>query len=167
MRRRKPAPCPHSIKVAEAGLPQQADGGAGASEVIEFPAGLPAFENERRFELQAPPEFAPLVFLQSLASPALSFVTLPVECVDPHYRPAVLPEDWALLGWDAAGPGRAGADLLCLVILTLSESRAPTANLMAPVFIRRSTRLAVQAVRDDDTYSCQHPVGDPRGPECT
>ena len=46
-----------------------------------FPEGLPGFERERRFLPLEMPDQHPLVFLQSAATPALCFVTLPVLAV--------------------------------------------------------------------------------------
>ena len=59
-------------------------------EVIEFPAGLPGFEQENRFLLIETEESLPLKFLQSISSPQLSFVCAPLPLVLAKYE-AVLP----------------------------------------------------------------------------
>ena len=102
--------------------------------VIEFPDGLPGFENERRF---LPVELAahrPLVFLQSLATPALCFPALPVAAIDEHYRLRLEPADLATLGFPAGARPVMGRDVLCLAIVSI-EANAITANLLAPVVV--------------------------------
>lgn len=120
--------------------------------VVEFPEGIPAFENENRFVLIEQPESAPLIFLQSLSNPDLSFASLPVNCVDPDYRLNLTPEDFQFLGSSAKEE-----EVLCLVILTVDKS-SPTVNLMAPIVIHRQTRRARQIIQFDSGYSFRHPL---------
>jgi len=130
-------------------------------DVIEFPVGLPAFEQETSFLLITPLKTKPLVFLQSLGRSELCFVTLPLEVVDPNYQLSVSAEDSKILspaGQTLTAVGQAdGVQVECLAIISLTGSR-PTANLLAPLVINRATRRAVQAIRLDNTYSHQHPV---------
>ncbi len=125
---------------------------------IEFPQGLPGFEHERRFTLSQPSEFAPLVRLQSIASPAVSLWTAPVDAVDPDYALDLSEDDLHVLGFDPARPPRPGLDIQCLVILCATENGPLTANLLAPVVINLRNRRAVQSVRSDRRYSHQHPL---------
>jgi flagellar assembly factor FliW len=130
-------------------------------EVIQFPLGLPAFEQERSFLLISPVKTKPLVFLQSLGRPELCFVTLPLEVVDPNYQLAVNVEDLKVLALsehsaEAVGQAKE-TSVRCLAIISLTDSR-PTANLLAPLVINVRDRLGVQAIRLDNTYSHQHPV---------
>ena len=128
-----------------------------ASEAIEFPNGLPAFESERAFLLIERAETRPVVFLQSLQNKSLCFVTLPVATVDPGYELAISEEDGIMLGLDSEGSGT-GRNLSCLAVLSVTESR-PTANLLAPVVVNRAANVGVQAIRMDNRYSHQHPLG--------
>lgn len=50
---------------------------------IDFPSGLPGFEDHRRFLLIQAPEHAPLLFLQSLERFQTCLPALPVKLVDP------------------------------------------------------------------------------------
>jgi hypothetical protein len=52
---------------------------------FEFPLGLPAFEDEKRFLLIERAEFSPLVLLQSAVRPELRFVCAPASILDPDY----------------------------------------------------------------------------------
>lgn len=121
--------------------------------VLEFPGGLPAFDDERQFVLIEKPESAPVIFLQSLSNPDLCFCTVPVQCVDADYRLNVSEEELKALGSQDGTEG-----LLTLTILTLREDHAPTANLMAPVVIDRKTRRARQVIQYDSGYEFEKPL---------
>jgi flagellar assembly factor FliW len=125
------------------------------SSELDFPVGLPGFESEKRFILIENDALAPMVFLQSLATPAICFLTVPVQVVDPGYQIGMREEDHEQLGLDntaAAGPG----GVLALAILTAKDTC--TANLLAPVVVNMQRRMGVQAVRADARYSHQHPI---------
>ncbi len=126
--------------------------------VLEFPAGLPAFEAHTRFLPVEQAATAPVIFLQSLHSADLVFITLPVQLVDPAYQLALSPED---LEWLELPPGELtaiGAEVACLAILTLPEQGRPTANLLAPVVVNLRTRRAAQCIVLSGEYSHQHPL---------
>ena len=50
-----------------------------------------------------------------------------------------------------------GPRLLCLAVLSIREE-ATTANLLAPVVVNLSTRLAVQAIAPGSRYSWRQPI---------
>lgn len=122
--------------------------------VVEFPEGIPAFEQETRFVLIERPESAPLIYLQSLSNADLSFATLPAKCVDADYRLQLTEEDFAFLG----SPEVREEEVLCLVILTVTDKDMPTVNLKAPVVIQRRTRRARQVIQFESGYSFRHPL---------
>jgi len=125
--------------------------------VIEFPAGLPGFEQEKRF---LPIEHAaskPIVFLQSLSRAGLCFITLPVRALAPDYSLALSPEDLELLSFGEARP-EIGRDTLCLAIVSVAEGKPPTANLLAPIVVNMAARRAVQSIQAESGYSHRHPV---------
>jgi flagellar assembly factor FliW len=119
-------------------------------DVIQFPAGLPGFESHTRFTLIAPQAASPLLFLQSLDSPELCFLTTPVDAVDSEYHLDLTPADrreFVLAN-----------DLIALAIVTAPEQGPATANLLAPVVIDPRKRVGIQAVRMDARYSHQHAI---------
>jgi flagellar assembly factor FliW len=128
------------------------------SAVLEFPYGLPAFEQERRFLPIEQPSTAPVIFLQSLSHPELVFITLPVLLVDPAYRLMLSLEDLEALALAIDRQPQIGKDVLCLAIVTVTEHKTPTANLMAPVVVNLKTRCALQAIQAEAGYSHQHPL---------
>jgi flagellar assembly factor FliW len=124
---------------------------------LEFPRGLPAFENCRQFLALTLPQSEPLVFLQSLEDSGLCFITVPVQVVDREYRLGMAPEDRELIGLASGARPEIGKDVLCLAVLSIRED-GPTANLLAPVIVNLRDRKAVQAVAPVSTYSHQHPL---------
>lgn len=124
-------------------------------EVVRFPLGLPAFENEHRFLMLADPATRPLVLLQSLTDPTLCFITLPVSLIEPNYSLSILAEDLVSIGLPPEGPVEIGSNVKCFTILTIGDGRPPTANLLAPVLLNLKDRLAVQAVQVDTKYCCK------------
>jgi flagellar assembly factor FliW len=136
--------------------------------VIHFPAGLPAFESDTQFIAIERPDSSPIIFLQSVLHPALCFFTLPALVINPGYRLALCAEDLLLLGLPRGSQPEIGGDLVCLSILTIPEAGPATANLMAPVVIRRDTRRGVQVVQGDGGYSHRHPLfGGAEVPPCS
>jgi flagellar assembly factor FliW len=124
---------------------------------IEFPAGLPGFEDERSFLPVEIREYAPLVFLQSVRTPGLCFLTLPVLAADPEYRLEAAPEDLARIGLDPRRQPVVGKDVLCLAVLTVAEDGI-TANLLAPLVIALDSHRGVQAIQPQGRYSHRHPL---------
>lgn len=142
-------------------MPQVATGRFGMVEyseesVIQFPQGLPGFESEHRFLLMEQPQTEPVVFLQSLARPDLSFLALPVTAIDPDYHLQLSSVDLAVIGLpsEPAIP----LQLALLAILCVGQGVPPTANLLGPVAINRGNRRAIQAIRDDTRYSATQPL---------
>ncbi len=127
-----------------------------AESVIEFPAGLPGFEEERSFLPVKLPHMEPLVLLQSLKRPDLCFMTLPVLSIDPAYRLEMTSADLKAIGFERDCNPKIGTDVMCLAILCTHENRAATANLLSPLVINLATRCAVQAIPIETKYSCHH-----------
>jgi flagellar assembly factor FliW len=123
---------------------------------LQFPAGLPAFEQETRFMLLAPPETAPLVFLQSERSAGLCFIAVPVDAVCADYDLALSAEDLALCGFEPDRLPR--TDEITVLAILATGGTETTANLLAPVVVNRANGRAVQAVRADRVYSHRHAV---------
>jgi flagellar assembly factor FliW len=126
--------------------------------VFEFPAGLPAFLNEKRFVPIESPQHSPLLFLQSMTRPSLCFLALPIQVVDPDYRLTVAREDLVSLELIPDRQPQLATEVAVLALLSLHDGVPPTANLMAPIVVNLKTRRALQAIRQDAVYSHQHPV---------
>ena len=133
---------------------------------LEFPRGLPGFEERRRFVALRFADSQPLVFLQSLECPGLCFITLPILAIDPGYRLGMSEEDRDLVGLPLVRPLQIGVDVLCLAVLSIREG-GPTANLLAPVIVNLSNHKAVQAVATQSGYSHQHALVPEEAPVCS
>jgi len=128
------------------------------SSTIEFPEGLPGFEELRGFVPLENGSPGGLVFLQSLERADLCFLALPVQVVRPEYELSMTAEDLELLELPAECHPSIGREVVALAILSLVEGEDPTANLRSPVVIHMRTRRAVQAIRPDERYRCREPL---------
>lgn len=133
--------------------------------VIDFPQGLPGFEDRRRFLLVRFEHTDPLVFLQSLDDEALCFLTLPARSIDAEYCLRLGADALSVLGLPATRQPHIGEEVLCLAVLSLRET-GPTANLLAPVVIHLHSLRAVQAVNADSGYSLQYSFETERAMAC-
>ncbi|MCL4854053.1 MAG: flagellar assembly protein FliW [Bryobacteraceae bacterium] len=132
------------------------------SAIILCEAGLPGFESERKFLPLEMPEHKPLVFIQSLSTPGLCFVALPVLGIEPDYRLELAKPDLDALGFESQPA--IGTDVLCLALITITET-STTANLLAPLVVNIKTGQCVQAIDPESRYSHRHSL-DPEEPAC-
>lgn len=130
--------------------------------VLNFPLGLFGFETETRFLLIENPAVRPIVFLQSLSTPQLCFLTLPVFVVDQGYKLAISADDLALLELPAGRQPRIGEDVACLAIISVQENKPTTANLLAPVVVSLRSNKAAQTISEESSYSHQYVFLEPR-----
>jgi flagellar assembly factor FliW len=126
------------------------------ADILQFPAGLPGFEEQSQFLAIEPPADAPLTFLQSVRLPRLCFLALPMQGVDPNYRLAITREDLASLHLDTSQQPRIGQEIGCFAVIVVAENGHISANLLAPIVVNLANRTAVQAIRIDTVYSHQH-----------
>jgi flagellar assembly factor FliW len=129
-----------------------------AGQMIQFPDGLPAFEDQREFIAVEQSESAPIIFLQSLNRPELVFMTIPAHFIDPGYRLMAAEEDLAGLGLAGQQQSAPNAETLVLAIVTVAANQAATVNLKAPVVVNLATRRAAQIIQSEADYSFQHPL---------
>lgn len=143
----------HVLRLTLPMLPPEQSAIINREWLVEFPEGLPGFEQERRFTLI---ENGPVFFLRSLTQPDLCFTTVPVRVIDPEYCLRVVLQDRSTIGMPADRQPVVD-EVLCLAIVCLSEDQ-PTVNLLGPILINLASGRAVQAVRDDMRYSARHPL---------
>jgi flagellar assembly factor FliW len=128
--------------------------------VFEFPTGMPGFENEHDFVFLERPATHPLMFMQSVSSPEVCFILLPVLAADPNYRLRLAEEDLAALRLPAGRQPRIGKDVLCAVLVCAGgeERPDPTANLLAPILVNLKLQIGIQAIQTQSEYSYRHPL---------
>lgn len=126
-------------------------------QVLRLPKGLFGFSTETEFLLLELPSARPMAFLQSVQTPDLCFITLPVQIIDPAYKLLLYPQDAEWLGCaEDAGPVM-GNQLLCLALLTMRDGEPTTANLRAPLVVDIGRHCGLQAIVQS-AYSHQHPL---------
>ncbi len=128
------------------------------SSIVEFPEGLPGFEERRRFLPLQSGQQGGLVYLQSLERADLCFLALPVQVLRPGYELSLTAEDLVVLELPPDRQPAIGREVAALAILSLAEGEDPTANLRSPLVIHMGTRRAVQAIRPDERYQCREPL---------
>lgn len=129
------------------------------SAPFHFPCGLPGFEHEREFLFLHRPESHPLIFMQSVLTPDLCFVLLPVFAADPQYQLVLDEEARTELGLPLTGEPKIGVDILCAVIVCAhGHQEPPTANLLAPVVVNLRDRIGTQVIQTQSGYSHRHPL---------
>jgi flagellar assembly factor FliW len=118
---------------------------------LEFPDGLPGFPHARRFQFEPLEENLPPFFsMRSLDIDRLRFVVVAPGAVFDNYVVEVPEDDVERLGLHDA------EDALVVVIVTVSEP--PTANLLGPVVVNRHTGLSRQVVLTGSGYDVQTPL---------
>jgi flagellar assembly factor FliW len=125
---------------------------------LHFARGLFGFEEETRFLSIEQPVLRPLVFLQSLSTPDLCFVALPVFVVDKDYFLSLDPDDLKALGLPSERQPTIGVDVLCLAIVCIPNGGPTTANLLAPVIVNLQNSQAIQAVSLNRRHSHKTPL---------
>lgn len=128
--------------------------------IVQFPCGLPSFEEELEFLVLEPPASAPIVFLQSLRRPDTCFLALPIQVIAPDYQLAMTKEDLESLGLPSDRQPAPGDGVTCFAIIVVTKNGRINGNLLAPIVINPATRVGLQSIRLDSRYSHQHPVGE-------
>ena len=120
--------------------------------VLDFPEGLPGFEDLTQFVLLQDEELLPILFLTSLREPKICLPVMSVKSIQPDYQIRLGEEDRKLLRF-ASDPAL-GRNVLCLVVLNLGNGAPPaTANLLAPIIVNIETWTAKQVIQADSPYS--------------
>lgn len=115
-----------------------------AEKIIEFPRGLPGFEDLKRYTLLHPEtpaggELPRYFILQSVDDPAVAFHVADPASFGFNYEITLADEDAAMIRLaDAADAA--------VVVMLLSEGEGVRANLNAPLVINLEARLGVQHV---------------------
>ncbi|MFB3825894.1 MAG: flagellar assembly protein FliW [Bryobacteraceae bacterium] len=134
-----------------------------AEDVIEFPRGLPGFENSKAFLPLEIEEHRPLMFLQALEDAGPCFMVLPAQALEPGYRLELSESDMRTLG--SKRRPRIGGEVMCLAVVTADESGV-SANLLAPLVVNLANRRGVQAIQAGSGYSHRQRLAAVETPVC-
>ncbi|WP_313892598.1 flagellar assembly protein FliW [Psychrobacillus sp.] len=123
-------------------------------EVIQFPNGLPGFEDIKEFVVLPLEEASPFAILQSIKQQEIGFVVAFPFVFKQDYAFDVTEEDKEELKIEAP------EDLITYTIVTLKEPfNSSTLNLQAPVLINHKQKIAKQLVLHDAVaYPLRFPI---------
>lgn len=121
--------------------------------LVDFPAGLPGFEQCRHFVIMSSTAMAPLQCLHAVDGTPASFLVIDPRLVLPDYRCVLNAPDRARLGADD------DSSLLWLALVTFNDSGPAWANLRAPVVINPARMLGYQVMPHDSLYPVRHAIG--------
>lgn len=122
-------------------------------KIIQFPYGLPGFQDERSFALLDLPGNNFFNILQSLTTPKLAFiVTNPYE-FNKEYSFDL--DDGIIEQLQIEQP----TDIIILTIVTVKEPFAnSTLNLKAPIIVHAMNKRAKQYILNNDSFKAQTPL---------
>jgi flagellar assembly factor FliW len=125
------------------------------TKVIQFPQGIPGFENERRFII-IEPDNSVFQCLQSLTHPEIAFIVISPFLICPDYSfnlSEEVSEQISLLKLE---------DALILGIVTIppNNTQAATVNLQAPVVINLKAGLGRQIILMEESFPMRVPIWD-------
>ena len=121
--------------------------------IIYFPEGLPAFEDQRRFVIiPMDKEDGPFFYLQAVDKEELCFITANPFLLFPRYE--------IELGQEEMGKLQLAEDdknIHLLTILTIPDDfKKTTANLLGPVVINAKKKLGFQFIPASSDYTTRH-----------
>lgn len=121
-------------------------------DVLSFPKGLFAFEEEKEFLLLPfSGSDGTLLCLQSLTTPQLAFVVMNPFTMDPAYTPVLQPEELSDMGVEESTE-------LCYYVLCVVKNPVSTStvNMKCPVVINDQTRTGTQVILEGGEYGMRH-----------
>lgn len=122
-------------------------------DVILFSAGLPGFEQLKKFVISSRAEHAPFHWLHSVSEEKIRFILINPLHFRPDYAPNIRKEDLDSLGVERK------EDLLLYVMVTLSSDiRNSTANMSGPILINIRRHVGMQVILDDQRFPVKEPI---------
>ncbi|MCL1917095.1 MAG: flagellar assembly protein FliW [Peptococcaceae bacterium] len=127
----------------------------GETLVIDFPKGIPGFEEYSQFSMRLE-EDSPLAHLTVEDDEDCGFLLLQPQALFEEYVTTLELDDDAAILLDC----NEGEDVDMWVIVTLGQDdmRDSTANLRAPLLINRRAQKGVQMIIDNDAFSSNQPL---------
>ena len=116
-----------------------------ADDIIAFPAGVPGFEECRRFVVLSSRELDPFQCLQSVEGPSASFLAVDPRRALPDYRCVLSDVDRARLGEADE------ASLVWFAVVTVLDDQT-LVNLRAPIVVNPMRMLGYQLMPSNSLY---------------
>ena len=126
----------------------------GEDKIIQFPEGLPGFENVKRFALlDKQQEDVPFQWLQAIDDPQIAFVVIDPFFIKEDYEVNVDDKEIEMLDIKDI------RSVMVLSIVVIPENiKAMTANLRAPILINLNNRKGKQVVLEKIEYEVRYSI---------
>jgi flagellar assembly factor FliW len=124
---------------------------------IQFPEGLPAFEDVRDYVLISNEEEHPFLWLQAVKTPNLAFVMVDPFMLLSDYQPDICEDDVRFLKINKP------EDCIVLSIVNVhnSDGKGITTNLVGPIIINAKEQIGKQIILQNHlSYSVRFPITD-------
>lgn len=123
------------------------------TDTIEFPWGIPGFNDLRRFLALSLAEQPNFVWLQSIENPSIALPVCDPWQIFPDYNPRL--PSYTTTALELEKPD--DFTILCVVVVT-KGAETMTMNLMAPIVINLKKRRGRQVVLENSGYSVREPI---------
>jgi len=123
-------------------------------KIITMATPLLGFPAERHFILLPHGPGSAFWWLQSTDNPDLAFVVIQPGIINPSYRPAIP----AHLQQELHAQGAEELEILVILTIPKGQPEAMTANLLGPVILNPTHKLAKQILLDPAAYDPCWPV---------
>lgn len=123
-------------------------------QILHFPEGLPAFNDQRRFVILPMDKNSPFYYLQAVDNADLCFLLADPFPFWPHYQAEL--GDAEVQKLQAA---QDGSNISLFTILTIpADFKNTTANLLAPLIINTERKIGLQIILANADYTTKHPL---------
>jgi len=122
-------------------------------DIIEFPNGIPGFEDIHQFEIHSHEKYRPFLFMNAVGNADVGFICADVFYIDRNYEVRISNEVLDRLECESL------QELAVLSIVTVGESaEKTTANLLSPLLINVKARKGLQVILEKSNYDINYPI---------
>lgn len=132
-----------------------------AEQVIHLRSGLPGLPHTGELLPVSQASIEPFVFFQSIHDPNLSLLAVPLAVAKNDFQLHLSAEARAEIGLTGGEAENDEGSLGAFALVSVTENRVPTANLLAPLVIRFPSNLAVQAIQPLEPSYLRYPIEKP------
>jgi flagellar assembly factor FliW len=124
------------------------------TRVINFPGGIPGFENDREYTIFPIDGDGPFYYMHALANPDLCLVLAVPFVFFPDYELELSAESLEILGIE-----NKEQELAIFAVLTIPRDfREATANLLAPIIVNPANKKGLQYIAGNSRYQTKHRI---------
>ncbi len=123
-------------------------------KIIFFTSGILGFPQAKRYILLPHRDSSPFFWLQAVDIPELAFVVIFPRVFFPEFQPKIPPE----VGQELLLREGDELDYLAIVTIPKEDPTAMTVNLLGPIAVNVSRRLAKQVILDARNYPLKEPL---------